>query len=81
MNKNFIYGDIISYNEVQYIVIKNYGNSGLVKENSKNGILINNFKWNQEGIDCKYIGKINKNNEEMELATSELENFFNKYAK
>ena len=79
MSKIFIPGDIIKFNNIEYIVIQNYGETGLIKENSKNGILINNFRWNENNSNCLYIGNTKDNNELIKIASNELENFFNKY--
>lgn len=79
MSKIFIPGDIIKFNDIEYIVVQNYGETGLIKENSKNGILINNFRWNENNPNCLYIGNTKDNNELIKIASNELENFFNKY--
>ena len=51
-NLNFNPGDVINFDDRKYVVIKNYGQSGLVKEYIENGILINNFSWEYKGKDC-----------------------------
>ena len=79
MNRVFIPGDIIKCDNIEYIVIQNYGETGLIKENSKNGMLINNFRWNENKCNCLFIGNSKDNKELVKLASNELENFFAKY--
>lgn len=43
-------GDIISIDDCNYIVVENYGKTGLVKEYRQDGTLINNFKWANKDI-------------------------------
>lgn len=49
MEANFKKDDIIIWCNEEFIVIENYGESGIVKENCKNGDIINNFRWNFQG--------------------------------
>lgn len=46
-------GQIICIDDAKYIVIRNYGKAGLVKEHKKDGILINNMSWlNKKISEC-----------------------------
>jgi hypothetical protein len=43
-------GNIVLFNDIEYIVLKNFGNCGLVRENSEFGVFINNFEWKENLI-------------------------------
>ena len=53
MINNFNIGDIIIFCNEEFVVIKNYGNFGTVKENCENGELIHKFYWEYQGEHCK----------------------------
>lgn len=53
MEFNFKKGDIIEFCGDEFVVIENYGDSGKVKENSKQGCTINPFYWKYSGETCK----------------------------
>lgn len=72
-------GDIIKYNDKEYVVIKNYGASGLIKENCPNGALINGFRWNHEKNNYIYIKSSEKELDIINSASNEFENFFENY--
>ena len=64
MKYKFKSGDIIDYCDEQYEAINNYGSSGRVKENCKDGTIIDPFYWEIYGDKCKLISEpqINFNN-------------------
>jgi hypothetical protein len=59
-------GNIVVFNEIEYIVLKNFGCCGLVKENRKDGAFINNFEWKEDmtvldkSMDCSIIERLIK---------------------
>jgi len=54
---NFKPKDIIEYCNDQYEVIVNYGNSGRVRENCKDGTIIDPFYWEIYGEKCKLVSR------------------------
>lgn len=80
MNKKiFKPGDVFKFKNKEYIVIQNYGETGLIKECTNNGMIIKGFSWNQEDEPCIYIRTEENDTEIIELANKEYENFFEKY--
>lgn len=78
MNKNiFKPGDVFKFKNKEYIVIQNYGSTGLVKENIENGMIIKGFIWNQAEDSCEYIKT--EDNYTIQSLNKEYENFFKKY--
>lgn len=74
---NFEPGDIVSINGDKYIVVKNYGATGLVKEYKHNGTLINHFSWtDKEDIHLLDLKKIKP--EEIRDILKEFESIFRK---
>lgn len=73
-NYNFSPGDIISVNDCLYIVVKNYGQTGLVKEYRQDGTLINNFKWANK--DIKKVENQRIKDSELKYILKEFESFF-----
>lgn len=53
MKTNFKVGDVIVFCNEEFIVLENWGDSGKVKENSKNGNVIGKFYWEYYGEKCK----------------------------
>lgn len=78
MSKLFKPGDLIRKDNVEYIVIQNYGCNGLVKENCDNGVMIKGFSWNQNGEDVEFIENTSKDINEIENIQNEYERFFEK---
>ena len=59
---DFKENDIIEFCDEQYLVIENYGSSGMVKEyydGCIGDIKIGNFYWNYQGEKCKLVGTYN----------------------
>lgn len=54
--RNLKKGDIIVFCDEEFEVLKNYGNSGKVKE-VYGGTIINNFYWNYQGARCELKSK------------------------
>lgn len=52
MEFNFKQGDIVEFCNEEFIVIENYGNSGKVRENHKDGVIITKFYWEYYGEKC-----------------------------
>lgn len=77
--KSFKSGDIITFKDKEYIVIQNYGTTGLIKENCENGMIIKGFSWIQDGEECKYIGTQKKELDMIQNVNKEYEDFFEKY--
>lgn len=73
-NYNFNSGDIISIDDCKYIVIKNYGESGLIKEYRKDGTFINNIKWANKNIIVIDENKIKHS--DLKKIIAEFESFF-----
>lgn len=67
-------GDLISVEDSKYIVVKNYGKTGLVKEYSDNGMLINHFNWKNKVIIKLEDKKIS--DAEIDKILQELNSFF-----
>ena len=76
MNKKYDFepGSLISIDDSKYIVVRNYGNAGLIKECGNNGALINHFRWNNESIIKIADEKISE--DELEQILQELHSFF-----
>lgn len=74
--KDFKPGHVFSYKDREYLVIKNYGKTGLVKELSGSNMLINGFFWNDKNDKITYLRteKLENINE----LNKEFENFFEK---
>lgn len=53
MKTDFKRGDIIIFCDQEFEVIKNYGESGLVRENCKNGCYIDDFRWKYGNDICE----------------------------
>lgn len=71
---NFKPGDMVSINGDKYIVVKNYGTTGLVKECKHNGTLINHFNWTNKKIDLIESKKIDE--DEIKKILKEFESIF-----
>lgn len=78
-NHIFKEGDTICLNGKEYIVIKNYGDKGLVKENKENGSIINGFHWEENNMYAKKVNGKNIDKESIELLKKEYNEFFEKY--
>lgn len=72
-NYNFNSGDIISIDDCKYIILKNYGATGLIKEYRKDGTFINNFKWANKNI---IIDNAKISDSELNSIIKEFESFF-----
>lgn len=80
MNKKiFKSGDVFKFKNKEYLVIQNYGETGLIKECIDNGMIIKGFAWNQENEPCIYVRTEENDTEVIKLANEEYENFFEKY--
>lgn len=77
--KIFKPGDIFKFKNKEYMVIQNYGATGLVKECNDNGMIIKGFSWDQEDEPCVYIRTEKNNIEIIKSASEEYKNFFEKY--
>lgn len=77
--KIFKPGDIFKFKNKEYLVIQNYGATGLVKEYKDNGMIIKGFTWNQEDDTCVYLRTEEKEMEIIQSVNEEYENFFEKY--
>lgn len=77
--KIFEPGDIFKFKNKEYIVVQNYGNTGLVKECKDNGMIIKGFAWNQGEDSCVYVRTEEKEVEIIKSVSEEYENFFEKY--
>lgn len=73
-NYNFNSGDIISIDDCKYIVVRNYGTTGLIKEYRENGTFINNIKWENKNI--IKIDYIKVSDSELKRIIKEFESFF-----
>ena len=67
-------GNLISVDDSKYIVVRNYGETGLVKEYGDNGVLINHFNWKNKNI--IKINDIHISESEIEKILQELNSFF-----
>lgn len=76
MSKKYNYkpGDLISVEDCVYIVVKNYGETGLVKEHNENGMIINHFNWKNKIIVKIKDKKIS--DKEIDKILQELNSFF-----
>lgn len=77
--KIFEPGDVFKFRDKEYIVIRNYGATGLIKECKDNGVIIKGFSWNQESEPCIYIRTEKNEMEIIKYVNEEYENFFEKY--
>lgn len=73
-NYNFNSGDIISIDDCKYIVVKNYGETGLIKEYREHGTFINHIKWANKNIIIIEDNKIKDS--ELKKIIAEFESFF-----
>lgn len=71
-------GDIFKFKDKEYIVIQNYGDTALVKENIDNGIIIKGFSWNRDTDACTYL-RSEKDHSKIDCLISEYESFFENY--
>lgn len=54
----FKVGDIIEFCGEEFEVLECYDDtSGRVKENCKDGCIVNNFYWTYAGVECKLVTK------------------------
>lgn len=72
-------GDIIKFDNKEYIVIQNYGSNGLIKENCENGKIIKGFSWIQPNSECVFVRHCNNDRGIINLVNQEYEEFFMKY--
>ncbi|MNK73659.1 hypothetical protein D3C87_931570 [compost metagenome] len=52
MRTDFKQGDIIIYCDEEFVVLKNHGDRGRVKENYDDGFVIDPFYWEYDGERC-----------------------------
>jgi hypothetical protein len=55
---DFRTGDIIEFCGETFEVIKNWGDSGEVRENCPNGAFIGRFYWEYAGEKCKLVKRL-----------------------